>query len=1235
MNYIEMILSQSVFGSDTGGGGTPSVVNMDTVIDGVTYVKTHNDYTDDEKAKLSDITGNYGVYTLPTLTKNGDGSITIGTDGVISFCKEADGRGDIVKLDCTTGNTLTLVDGTVNYIYCDYNGGSPVYASLLTPITFLSNATYSPVVRVTREGNVTHFEEYDEYGLMLSNKALFKDISLNQFERQSGLMLGVEDNMIASISSGIAWFGVQYWSVSELSSGTIGDMYEYYPVGGVWTKSAPLNAFDNTYYSNGTDRLSLGNNKYVCKYFFRDIGSDAEMYFIHGSQYNSVSEALGEIVPSSPSVMSSHSIYVGKIIIKEGETLGVAYPRDWGEGVHATAVSHDDLININPAGDGVLNGHITNLAQIIYGKKDYIDDIALTGLVETNVLDATSLKNSLENLDNVLTVTKESSGFVNNESVIVTYDDVARTITLTGTVEAYWRGRRISELTDGWVSDAHADINGAWFLSYDGSTFNWEQTPWTFDKVQIAYVSHSDTTSFGMKETHGLMQWESHRELHETMGTYRLSGGAISNFELDSEVATERRPFISQTTIADEDNITIEPLHNSQLYTKTYLTGSGVTNFIVETAEIVPLNGNQPYFNEFVGGEWVQTLMENKAYQALWLMAVPTSSDANSQKFRYLWIQGQSQSNSLETIQALTTANLNKGSFPTLSPEFVIIGKVIIRYRNGDWTIISVENLTGTRISQVSAPSVTYTDELLKVSINDTTSGYLNDKIVVSEGDNVSDILEVSIVNPDLDEDLQIQIDPNKIAIEKLSKSITQVAHGFDNDFVFHNGTEWVKAQADILDNTATHFAKSIDANTFIAHASGEIDVTGILDDLGEVLVAGEYYFLSQTVAGKLKRISPESGVVQSVLKVNLSNEATVVIGEPYFEDNAENTNYRIAIDGVFWLKGDGSNIGDIKAEVVGGLIQYVERTALGWVAATIEDINLSTHGSLNDRLTALENAREFAGGLDATDSLSQLDDATNGQYWIVNTSGTLSGIVMSINDMVICHTNVVGTPTNLDNFAHIPSTVNVMIGATSEVDGAVGLVPSPILGDQDKVLYGDGTWKAVESIVDTTDMIDGDMLQWDATNSKIIKDDTYLQYRFQQLDVISTSTTFGKQTINNLDKIGFPAGSRLTVSGDATSGISTYYEHEKDDNIYVFFQSEVVEADSTSDVVTNVDVKRKVKYVSSNPITIDMSVNINLYDSRKVTLMLKGVGNDEVYSCEIIIMRHSTGFSAILARRI
>jgi hypothetical protein len=106
---------------------------------------------------------NIGVVQLPTVTKNIDGTITVGNDGIINLCETADGRGNIKQFTNIIGDTLTPIDNAINFLYADYNSGSPIYKISTTNQIFLTDNTLAPVIRISRHGTRLHFEEYNEY----------------------------------------------------------------------------------------------------------------------------------------------------------------------------------------------------------------------------------------------------------------------------------------------------------------------------------------------------------------------------------------------------------------------------------------------------------------------------------------------------------------------------------------------------------------------------------------------------------------------------------------------------------------------------------------------------------------------------------------------------------------------------------------------------------------------------------------------------------------------------------------------------------------------------------------------------------------------------------------------------------------------------------------------------------------------------------------------------------------
>lgn len=118
-------------------------------------------------------------------------------------------------------------------------------------------------------------------------------------------------------------------------------------------------------------------------------------------------------------------------------------------------------------------------------------------------------------------------------------------------------------------------------------------------------------------------------------------------------------------------------------------------------------------------------------------------------------------------------------------------------------------------------------------------------------------------------------------------RTVTQTSHGFDKDFVYHDGTLWKKAKADNGETTATHFAIAINVSAFQLFSCGDIDVTDMVDDVGAPIVSGDYYFLSSTEAGKVTAVTPTTGISQSVMKVNEAGKITVTIEEPTIASEA------------------------------------------------------------------------------------------------------------------------------------------------------------------------------------------------------------------------------------------------------------------------------------------------------------------------------------------------------------
>lgn len=226
---------------------------------------------------------------------------------------------------------------------------------------------------------------------------------------------------------------------------------------------------------------------------------------------------------------------------------------------------------------------------------------------------------------------------------------------------------------------------------------------------------------------------------------------------------------------------------------------------------------------------------------------------------------------------------------------------------------------------------------------------------------------------------------------DELVVEVASVAHGFDNDFVYHNGTSWVKASGGAATSVATHFAVADGVDAFKAVQIGEVDVTGLLDAEDGALVAGQYYFLSQTEAGKVTATEPASGVSQLIMKVNAANSASVFCHQPVVVGEASAT--WGDIDGTLADQTDLMNLFDA---VAGGHAAF-DFSAL----ESVEDATSTLSGAIGD--------------LDA--DLKALSDA--------------SGVALGVSSVTFASTNYIGAASDLKSaIDNLDSGVKIAIDA-------------------------------------------------------------------------------------------------------------------------------------------------------------------------------------------------------------
>lgn len=482
------------------------------------------------------------------------------------------------------------------------------------------------------------------------------------------------------------------------------------------------------------------------------------MAIIYGQQYfDTQAEALNGAIPSIPPTLVSISIKMATIVVNSGITdysekdvitdirpLPFTYRTSGGGGGGTSATAHGALTGL--MNDDHPQYLLTNGARAIAGvisydsektftndnnliSKKYADDGLMlkvnlsdyntfTGAtLPANYYNKTEINAFTGNTYAIYNDTLEPTGFINTDNIIVSYNSIARTITLsasTGSVEYYWRGTKHS-LGDTWTSVAH-DSNSAatWYLySNDGINISWSNSGWTFDALQVALIPAN--ADWALRETHGTMPYAAHKEFHQVIGTYKASGFGLTIDSYNIKPATptdaDNTPHFNSGIIADEDLNTTIPAWNYDVYTHLYFTDAGTPVFLTGQTNIFRSGNTYPLYNNNNGNGFGETEMLDNYYANYYVIRIPVAADANSQKYGTIILQPQYQYTTLIAAEGENTKKILLGGLANLSPEFVMVEKITLRTNSayteatGHVRIESIDILSTTRFGQLGTSS--------------------------------------------------------------------------------------------------------------------------------------------------------------------------------------------------------------------------------------------------------------------------------------------------------------------------------------------------------------------------------------------------------------------------------------------------------------------------------------------------------------------------------------------------
>jgi hypothetical protein len=261
------------------------------------------------------------------ITENGNGTVTI-TDGDVALriadTQDAQLRGYRVT-GGTTGTELpALVDNDQNFIYVDYNAGTPDIKVTTDP-TIITGTTQTPIFLVTRIGNTTHYADIRKYTTDFPHLQTRREFFTEGYIHELG---GSELSESGTRSLNLT-AGAFYLTTSRIPHAAfdtnVADTFTRYSTsdsGATWTRTTGQTQVENTQWNDITTGLTtLVNNKFKVVWVFVILNNTDILAVLEGqAEYNSLAEAevakLPTVLPPELQAYSTGQL-VAKVIIEK------------------------------------------------------------------------------------------------------------------------------------------------------------------------------------------------------------------------------------------------------------------------------------------------------------------------------------------------------------------------------------------------------------------------------------------------------------------------------------------------------------------------------------------------------------------------------------------------------------------------------------------------------------------------------------------------------------------------------------------------------------------------------------------------------------------------------------------------------------------------------------------------------------------------------------------------------
>lgn len=301
-----------------------------------------------------------GIFEGGVITDSGSGQIDIsGAKGLIRSTNSE--LGELYSFDIDGLANISLTDNSMNYLYIDYNAGSPIWV-VTTDYDSINLQTQLIAGRVYRFGFVLYISNVGQDIQDATLRDFYRLQTLRRMERASGAILGfTAATRQPTVTAGIYFSNYAKITTAAFNaSSTDRFVYWYRNGSGGWITVTNVQNIDNLYYDDGDGTLAnLSNNQYGVHWVYQLVDGSIHVQYGQAS-YTLANARLAAVPATQPPPVAGVGILIGKIIILKNATAIYETASAFTTTFTAAGVTnHNDLSNIQGGSSGEYN-HLSN-----------------------------------------------------------------------------------------------------------------------------------------------------------------------------------------------------------------------------------------------------------------------------------------------------------------------------------------------------------------------------------------------------------------------------------------------------------------------------------------------------------------------------------------------------------------------------------------------------------------------------------------------------------------------------------------------------------------------------------------------------------------------------------------------------------------------------------------------------------------------------------------------------------